>query len=302
MESRYIETNGIKLHCKVAGADHAPLMILLHGFPEFWYSWRELIPDLARTYRVVAPDMRGYNLSDKPKGVNNYRMEFLVDDIRFLINALGEEKATIVGHDWGGGVAWMLAAFFPECVSRLVILNSPHPLEMKKQFGKNIRQSLRSWYMGFFQIPFLPEMFLNLSLDRFFKRSFKSYWPYNPKQFHTQEDIDRYVAAFKQPYALTASINYYRALRKGAKRSDGIEAHKKLPMPIMIIWGEDDKFLGKELNDNVQDYCEQPVLIHYIERCSHWVQHEYPRRVVGHIFDFMDLSDQEVRLMNEVEG
>jgi len=123
MKSQFVETNGIRLHCKVTG--EGPLMILLHGFPEFWYSWRKQIPVLAQHYKVIAPDMRGYNDSDKPKGVKNYSLEKLVDDIRGLITAFGEEKAVIVAHDWGGAVAWTLASYFPEVIERLIVLNIP---------------------------------------------------------------------------------------------------------------------------------------------------------------------------------
>ncbi len=282
LEHQYITVNDVQLHYVTQG--EGPLMILLHGFPEFWYSWRKQIPAFAKHYRVVAPDMRGYNLSEKPEGVKHYRMELLMKDIVELIHALGEEKAIIVAHDWGGAVAWMLAGYHPEVVEKLIVLNMSHPAELKKQWRKNIRQVLKSWYVLWFQIPYLPELFMRLQTRRIFEQSLQG-WAYNPDAF-TDEDIDKYVTAFSKPGALRASINYYRASARYPTTDDG-RPPQKVAAPVFMIWGENDKALVKELTYNTQYYCEQKVKIKYIRDCSHWVQHEYPRLVNQYILDYL---------------
>src|SRR5437879_4698652 len=155
-----IATNGIRLNVAQAGPPDGPLVILLHGFPEFWYGWRKQIPALAAAgYRVWAPDQRGYNFSDKPPDVRDYTLDKLAADVAGLIEAAGRQRAIIVGHDWGGAVAWWLAANNPERVERLVIINVPHPLVMRRLILRDPRQTLRSWYMFMFLLPRLPEWF-----------------------------------------------------------------------------------------------------------------------------------------------
>src|SRR2546428_372573 len=158
VEHRFVETNGIRLHCAVDG--EGPLVILLHGFPECWYSWRHQIAALAPRFRVVAPDLRGYNESDKPAGVAAYALPELVADVPGLIEAFGEREAAIVGHDWGGAIAWTFAMDHPEPTRRLVVLNCPHPAIFAQHLRANGRQLARSWYMFFFQLPWLPEAVL----------------------------------------------------------------------------------------------------------------------------------------------
>ena len=156
-----IAVNGLELHTVIAGPLDGPLVVLLHGFPENWYTWRNQITFLANAgYRVVVPDQRGYNLSDKPQGVHNYRVEALTGDIKELIHAFGREKAIVVGHDWGGVVAWHLAMHHPEVVEKLVVMNAPHPATYSREIRENPAQQRKSWYVGFFQLPLLPEELL----------------------------------------------------------------------------------------------------------------------------------------------
>ncbi len=288
MKTEFIRTNGITLHCKVAG--NGPLVILLHGFPEFWFSWRRQIPVLSQHYKVVAPDLRGYNLSDKPKGIKNYTLEVLVNDIKGLITALGEKKAIIVGHDWGGAIAWALAGFFPEMVSQLIILNMPHPLELNKHLKKgSLQQWKKSWYMALFQLPMLPEWRIYSKPEAFFYRALKG-WACRKEAF-SDNDIAQYIEAFKDKASLTAAINYYRAVRYGNKRSDG-RTWQKSPMPVLFIFGEKDRALGKELTYNTQNYCSGKLSIKYLKNASHWVQHDEPELVNRYILDF--LSDYNI--------
>lgn len=281
-QHEYKEVNGIKLHYVKAG--QGPLVILLHGFPEFWYSWRNQIPALSEHFTVVAPDMRGYGKSDKPKGVKNYATKVIAKDIIELIESFGEKKAHIVAHDWGGGVAWTIAQFYPEYIDKLVVLNCPLPAILMKHFFTNFKQVKRSWYMFFFQIPWLPEWRMRKNLKVFFKRGLRG-WAHNKDAF-TDEDINRYVEAFQDPYALTAAVNYYRASFRSIFDK---EARKIRPMETdtLVIWGEDDEALGKELTYGMEKYFKNNFEIKYISDCSHWVQHEYPDLVNGYILDFL---------------
>ena len=201
----YAEVNGIRLHYVEAG--EGPLVVLLHGFPESWYSWRHQIPALADAgYHVVAPDMRGYNLSDKPRNWRQYDADTLAQDIAGLIRHFGDERAYLVGHDWGAAVAYFTAMRHPELLEKLAILNSPHPERMLSGL-RTLRQLRKSWYMFFFQIPRLPEWLAardNFSLG---KRSLRAD---SPDAF-SDSDLERYAQAWSQPGALTGMVNYYRA-------------------------------------------------------------------------------------------
>lgn len=278
MAENFAQVNGIKLHYVEEGS--GPLVILLHGFPEFWYGWRNQIPVLSKQYRVVVPDMRGYNLSDKPKKVSDYTIDKLAADIAGLVNALGEKQAIVVGHDWGAAVAWAVAALHPQVVSKLAILNVPHPAEMKRALqGFNFAQWKKSWYIFFFQLPFLPEKMVG-SKD-FFPRIFNRMC--TNKDAVTESDIEKYRTAFQQPGALTATINYYRAAFRGVFSQPHLPA---IQAPVLMLWGEQDTALGKELTYRTQDYCTQPVQIVYNADCGHFVQHDDPDWVNQKLLNF----------------
>ena len=278
---RYADLGDVRLHYVEAG--EGPLVLLLHGFPQFWYEWRHQIPALVEAgFRVVAPDMRGYNLSDKPPGVRAYRLELLARDVERLIWALGEERAVVVGHDWGGIVAWAVAMLHPERVERLAILNVPHP----ERFSRGLRtprQLLRSSYAFFFQIPWLPERLIRAGHFAILRYVFRND-PVRPGTFG-EEDIDRYVEAFSRPGALTAAINYYRAL---ARRAPAVarKLRRRIEAPVMVIWGQRDLFLVPELAR------PNPALVPdaRVERlpdASHWVQQDRPERVNTLLLDFL---------------
>lgn len=281
MEHKFATVNGIKLHYVEQGAGE--LVILLHGFPEFWYSWRNQIPVLSKTHRVVAVDMRGYNLSDKPKDVSAYSMDKLAKDVVDLIKTLGEEQAIVIGHDWGAGVAWAVAILYPERVKKLGIINVPHPYEMQKALkGGNISQLLKSYYIFFFQLPGIPEWFIARDLHKFFSGIFKSMSPY--KKGLSEEEISKYAEAYAQPGMLTAVINYYRAMLR--YRNALPKTHPKLRMPVLMIWGEQDTALGKELTYNTKDYCENLELI-YDPTSGHFIQHDNPELVNRELLKFI---------------
>lgn len=281
--------NGVRLHYVESG--NGPLVLLLHGFPEFWYSWREQIPALAAEgYHVVAPDMRGYNASEKPHGVDAYRTDELVADVTGLIDHFGEENAQVVGHDWGGAVAWQVGIERPERVDKLAVLNAPHPARFREEL-RTPSQLKRSWYMFFFQLPWLPERFLSArgyeSIENIFRDSAK-----NPEAFG-EEDVRRYVEAAAQPGALTGSINYYRALFRENVPAElrsvlrGDEGSFDVSVPTMLIWGTEDFALGNELTEGLDRWVPD-LRIERLSDASHWVQNDRPERVNELLADFLE--------------
>ena len=281
MTSNYATVNNIKLH--YVEESTGELVILLHGFPEFWYGWRNQIPVLSKNYRVVAPDMRGYNLSDKPQNVSDYKIEILAADIAALIKNLGAGKAIVVGHDWGAAVAWAVASLHPEVVSKLGILNVPHPAEMRKAFlSFNLSQIIKSYYIFLFQIPFIPEWLLSKNLHDFFSKSFEKFKPAGRPSPITEADIAKYVEAFQRPGALTGAINYYRA---AIRNMNSFAPTGMLEMPVLMLWGEQDKALGKELTYGTKDYCKNLEIV-YDPTSGHFIQHDNPQLVNEKLLKF----------------
>jgi pimeloyl-ACP methyl ester carboxylesterase len=278
----YAELGEVRLHYVEAGA--GPLVVLLHGFPEFWYGWRSQIPALAQAgFRVVAPDMRGYNVSSKPSGVAAYDVARLAADIRDLIRDRGAERALLAGHDWGAAVAWVTAMNHPDVVERLAILNVPHPRRMSKALRSSPKQMAKSWYMFVFQIPWLPERVLRANRYQLFIRL--SFGSANRADAFSAEDTDRYVEAWSHPGALTAMINYYRAaLRQTPRRAES--RMRVVEAPTRVIWGERDRYLGAELAE--PDGRDVPNLERVVRlpEASHWVQHEEPERVAELLIEF----------------
>ena len=272
----YAKVGDVTLHYVEAG--DGPLVLLLHGFPEFWYGWREQIAPLAKAgFRVVAPDLRGYNLSSKPDGYTEYSADKLAGDIRGLIRELGAESAIVVGHDWGGTAAWTLAAKHPELVDRLVILNAAHPRKLNEGLH-NLRQLLRTWYFFYFQLPKLPERRARRWNWRFFKRFLRDARP--P---HTAEELDHYVEAWSQPGAAKAIIDYYRAaVRLSSKQGD-------LPpvvAPTLVIWGQRDRYLGRKLAEPHHEDVPNLDRVERLPDASHWVHHDEAERVNELLLDF----------------
>ena len=274
--------NGVRLHYVTQGA--GPLLILLHGFPEFWYSWRYQIPALAKHFTVVAPDMRGYNESDKPSGVAHYHIDRLTGDVQGLIRAFHEERAVIVGHDWGGGVAWSFAANYPHLTERLVVLNCPHPGAFQKALQENRQQLRRSWYIFYFQLPWLPELGLRLFRRRFIAQAFRGMAV--RKEAFPDEELHKYAEALGAPGSARAAINYYRAAFRHRLRHGAIHL-PEISRPTLLIWGEEDTALGKELTYDMDEYFSDRFEIKYIPKCSHWVQQEQPELVNRYLLEFL---------------
>ncbi len=281
MTHRYANLGDVRLHYVEAG--EGPLVVLLHGFPQFWYEWRHQIPALVEAgFRVVAPDMRGYNLSDKPLGVRAYRVELLARDVERLILACGERMASVVGHDWGAIVAWIAAMRYPGRVRNLAILNVPHPARFLEGFLSPV-QLLRSSYMFFFQIPRLPEAVIRAG-DFALLRSVLRRDPVRPGAF-TAADIERYAGAMSRPGALTATLNYYRSLLRNPREMGTLL--ERIEAPVLVIWGERDRFLSRRLAEPPPLWVPNLLRVGRLPDASHWVAEDRPREVNTLLLDFL---------------
>lgn len=285
LKHEYIQANGIRIHYVTEG--EGPLVVLLHGFPEFWYAWRHQIPALSKHFKVVVPDLRGYGETERPSKISDYSPHFLVNDVVDLIHKMGYEKAHIVGHDWGGAIAWRLAMEQPQVVDHLAVLNCPHPSIFVKALRSNFRQIRKSWYVFFFQIPYVPEFVFKHRSKKMFEKLFRG--SVVRKDTFTDEDIDQYCRAMEKPEAFSAALNYYRAVfSKTSPRSSRKE--KKISVPTLLIWGENDVALGKELTYGMEPLFSGPFSLHYIPNCSHWVNEEQPELVNRLLLDFLQVK------------
>jgi pimeloyl-ACP methyl ester carboxylesterase len=282
----YAQLDGLRLHYAECGRENDKLVILLHGFPEFWYSWRHQLPALGRKFHVVAPDMRGYNLSDKPSRVEDYRMELLVEDVIGLIQHFDASKAAIVGHDWGAGVAWAVAKEHPEQVASLAVMQVPPAAVWRK--NSSVRQLLRSWYMFFFQLPKLPEWAISRKdfsgIDRTFRERVVR------KGTFSESDIEHYKQAMRQPGALTAGINYYRAnVGRIMFRADDDESKedRRISVPTLFIFAEQDFAIIPRTVRGVENYVSGPYHEVRIPDSGHWVQNEAVNEVNAALIEFL---------------
>jgi epoxide hydrolase 4 len=266
----YAEVGDVKLHYVEAG--DGPLVVLLHGFPEFWYGWRlQIAPLAAAGLRVVVPDTRGYNVSSKPDGRAAYTADKLAADIRGLIQERGAESALVAGHDWGGSIAWTLAMNHPEVVDRLAILNAAHPRKLNQGL-KHPSQLRKSWYFFYFQPPDLPERHVRAKDWRFFRKFLGDAQP--P---YTQDEMDRYVEAWSQPGAATGMINYYRAAVRPPK---GYKPEiRPIAAPTLVIWGQRDRYLGENLAEPERSDVPNLDRVERLPNASHWVHHDESERV-----------------------
>jgi pimeloyl-ACP methyl ester carboxylesterase len=273
-----LSTNGIRLHVVEAGPEDGSPLILLHGFPEFWYGWRHQIGPLADAgFRVFAPDQRGYGESDKPGPVSAYALDTLAEDVAGLI---GSSPASLVGHDWGGIVAWWVAVRRPELVGRLAVLNAPHPIAFRRYIRSSPRQLLKSWYAFCFQIPRLPEAMARRGhwepLAEALRRTSR------PGTF-TEAELDRYRSAWSEPGAIGAMINWYRAAMRHPPASP---PDTRVHIPTLLIWGAQDTALERGVARKSIEQCDAGKL-EMIDEATHWVQHEEPERVNRLLLDFL---------------
>jgi epoxide hydrolase 4 len=289
------KVNGIKLHYVTMGK--GPVILFLHGFPEFWYAWKDQIPFFGKEYQAVAADMRGYNLSDKPEKVEDYAIPLLIADIKALLDHLSKgKKAILVAHDWGGAIAWTYAAMHPETLEKLVIINAPHPNVFGRELEKNPKQQQASGYMNFFRSAEAEQLLMANDFALLVSGVFGS--ASKPDAF-TAEDKRRYKEAWGRPGALTGGLNYYRAAKLGPPSQEAkAEAGKaekpaltqlpelKIPMPTLVIWGEKDTALLTGNLDGLDKYVPN-LTLKRIPNGSHWVVHEAPELINTTIQEFL---------------
>lgn len=267
---QFVHVNGINLHILEAGPQDAPLVLLLHGFPEYSYSWRYQLANLSDRYHLVAPDLRGYNLSDKPR--HGYDLATLCNDVRGLIEAFGARQADIIGHDWGGGIAWAFAIRDPDYTRRLAILNAPHAAAMQREL-RNPRQLRRSSYMAFFQLRGIAERAIERDNYAMIWRTFRA--ADRARSWLSDADIQRYVDAIARPGALSAALEYYRQLPNAFQH---ISPLRVITATTLVLWGERDPYLGPELVDDL-DLWVRDLQIRRFPTAGHWLNQQEPERV-----------------------
>lgn len=272
-------TNGVTLHCAEAGPEDGRLVILLHGFPEFWFGWRHQIGALAGDgYRVVAPDQRGYNKSAKPEDVAAYDIDILAADVIGLADAIGRRSFAIVGHDWGGAVGWWAVSRYPDRIERFVALNISHPAVWKDAIRNNPAQRKMSRYVGFFQLPWLPEFVLRWGNFKSLTSALRQ-----SRRPVTDADLAKYRAAWSEPGALTAMLNWYRAI---VPKRVPAGSPPLITVPVLVIWGVRDAYLRPELADTSLKLCTNASAT-YLDEATHWVQHDAPERVNELLLKFL---------------
>jgi pimeloyl-ACP methyl ester carboxylesterase len=276
LEFRVFHINGIALHVVLAGPATGKPLVFLHGFPEFWFAWRLQIDHFVSSgYRVIIPDQRGYNLSDKPAGIASYSIDLLAKDVVGVLDTVTDSKAFVVGHDWGAGVTWYLAARYSERVSRTAMLSVPHPRIFIKNLIINPAQLRRSWYLFFFQLPWLPERTLRRRDWALLVRVLRNT---SPPGVFSDLDLEQYKTSWAKKDALAAMLNWYRAalLRPSKFALDSTASRVKVP--ALLIWGKNDQFVGEAMARESLQYCDNGHL-EVFETATHWVQHEKPAQV-----------------------
>ncbi|MCC3305942.1 alpha/beta fold hydrolase [Sneathiella sp. HT1-7] len=285
-----VKIGDINLHYAECGSGNEELILMLHGFPEFWYCWKDQLPALGERYHAVAPDMRGYNLSDKPEGVKAYRIHHLIGDMVGLADHLGQEKFYLVAHDWGVAVAYAIAIAYPERIKGLIVMNGPHPYIFAELLNNNDEQIKHSQYMAYFQTPGVEEEMLKDNgkwlMDWTFKHLIES------GQMSSEDEM-AYRTAWAQPGAMTAMLNYYRAsplvpatsATKG--RGSGMDPEKfKVHVPTLILWGDADHALIKSNITGIEKFIDD-VTVKMLPGVTHWVTHEAPETVTEEILSFI---------------
>ena len=269
------------------GPENGTPVILLHGFPEFHYGWKNQTPALVQAgFRVIVPDQRGYNLSDKPKGISAYDVDILAKDIIGLFDHFGIQKAKLVGHDWGAIVSWTVAIKYPERMEKLAILNVPHPDVMTDFVLNNSAQRKKSWYVFFFQIPWFVEWTLSKNNFEYLARMLTHS---GRKNTFTETDVVEYKKAWSQKGALTGMVNWYRAaMRRGLRSAfrGRKSPARRVHVPTMMLWGKRDVALSSEMAQPSIDLCDQGTLT-FFDKSTHWVQHDASEQVNQKLIEFM---------------
>jgi pimeloyl-ACP methyl ester carboxylesterase len=274
-----VAVNGIDFHVATSGPANGPPVVLLHGFPDFWYGWRHQIAPLAQAgWHVIVPDQRGHGASAKPAAVQAYALDTLADDVLALCDHLGHGRFAIVGHDWGGVVAWHLAARAPERIDRLAIFNAPHPASLSGYMLTHPLQALRSAYVGFFQLPWLPELVLRANDHALLAMSLTG--SSLPGTFG-DDDLVRYRQAWSEEGAVGAMLNWYRAMPLARPLA------RRIAVPARIVWGDADPALSPGLAEAGAAFCDAGCEVIHLPRATHWLHQELPAEVNAHLLAFL---------------
>lgn len=273
MEEKYIETNGIKLHTMIIGSGEP--LLLIHGFPDFWYGWKNIILGLKDKYRLIIPDMRGFNLSDKPKGADNYEMKYIIEDIKELGEALNLGKFNLAGHNYGGAAVWAFAAKYPELLNKLIIINAPHVQIMTRLLRTDDEQRKASSYMLTFKEPNCEKL---LMAENFQKIRTMFFGKTKRKGGYNELDEEKYIEAWSQPGALTGGLNWYRA--------PVTNFYSEIKVPTLVIHSVNDTYFTIKILEGLSDYVKDLKILH-IENASHWIKIDAPEVVVSSIKEFI---------------
>jgi len=282
---RYIAANGIDFHLATSGPGDGPPVVLLHGFPEFWYGWRHQMEPLASAgWQVIVPDQRGYGESGKPSGIAAYALDTLADDVCEICSQLGHERFAVVGHDWGGIVAWHLAAREPARLSRLAILNAPHPATLASYAFMHPTQAMRSAYVGFFQMPWLPEMALRANDHALLAMALTGS---SPAGTFDDAALAQYRKAWSREGALRAMLNWYRAMPLARP------LQRRIEIPVKVLWGDADPALSSGLAEAGAAFCSHCEVVH-LPRATHWLHHELPEEVNALLTGFLNAAESAI--------
>lgn len=289
LEHKYAELNGVRLHYVTIGK--GKLIMFLHGFPEFWYAWKRQLLEFGGDYQAVAPDMRGYNLSSKPAEVEKYRTKYLIEDVRALAEHLGHRKFVLVGHDWGGAVAWPFAMRHPDYLEKLIIINAPHPVVFARELRHNPAQQKASQYILLHRSAEAEEI---LSRDNYAALANAVLKNGLKEGYFTEEDKQEYLKAWSQPGALTGMLNYYRATQLGSFTGDSDDTTAASPanmitVPTLVIWGEKDTYLLPGNLEGLEQYVTN-LTVKRVPDASHWIVHEKPDLVNRYIREFVETA------------
>ncbi|XP_006728906.1 epoxide hydrolase 4 [Mirounga angustirostris] len=279
-----IKDSGLRFHYVAAGERGKPLMLLLHGFPEFWYSWRHQLREFKSEYRVVALDLRGYGETDAPIHRENYKLDCLITDIKDILDSLGYSKCVLIGHDWGGMIAWLIAICYPEMVMKLIVINFPHPNVFTEYILRHPAQLFKSSHYYFFQIPWFPEFMFSINDFKALKHLFTSQSTGIGRKGCrlTTEDLEAYIYVFSQPGALSGPINHYRNIFSCLPLK-----HHMVTIPTLLLWGEKDAFMEVEMAEVTKIYVKNYFRLTILSEVSHWLQQEQPDIVNKLIWTFL---------------
>eukprot|EP00123_Amoebidium_parasiticum_P012299 comp21263_c0_seq1/m.28990 comp21263_c0_seq1/g.28990 ORF comp21263_c0_seq1/g.28990 comp21263_c0_seq1/m.28990 type:complete len:349 (-) comp21263_c0_seq1:158-1204(-) len=282
--SEYIQANGIRFHYVTKG--EGPLMLCLHGWPEFWFSWRQQLKEFSKDYKVVAIDMRGFNDTDKPKDSGAYNLPFLLSDIEGVIKALGYDSCVLLAHDWGAVIAWEFAHYKPQMIEKLVILSIPHPSALQP------RDMFWLGHVFVFNIPFLPELIMSVGDYYILRLIYQKIGDKLKGSRLSPAEVEAYIYAISRPRALTSGMNYYRNMffaRVTTPMKAGYLSNPKVPVPTLLLQGQDDKLIPRRAFHDTIKHCKDCTLI-FVPDCDHWILQEQPQVVNQHVRNFLKKS------------